>query len=291
MSTTAAEDALLSSRSSPRLVFQAGQTRSIRTELLVQDVVEGLRLWRLAFTLGWLDIKLRYRGSLLGPFWLTLSTGAMVGAIGVIYSTLFNTDMHEYIPFFALSQVLWVFISTVIIEGCTCFTQSEGIIRSVRLPFFVHSIRSLVRNALVFAHNLLVVVVVFAFYRIMPGWHAFLVLPGLAVWVIDSLAIAMLLGAICARFRDIPPIIASLMTIAFFITPIMWQPKQIGASMNWLLVGNPFFDLVEIVRTPLLLDQVAGSHVWIAALVYSAVVCAIAWFAFGRARARIAFWM
>ncbi|MEO8716075.1 MAG: ABC transporter permease [Acetobacteraceae bacterium] len=283
-------DRLGASSASPRLVFQAGHTTRARTFLLVQDVVEGARLWRLALTLGWLDIKLRYRGSLLGPFWLTLSTGAMVAALGVLYSTLFKTNTAEYIPFFALSQVLWVFLSGVILEGCTCFTQSEGVIRSVRMPFFVHSIRSLVRNALILAHNVLVIVVVFAFYRIWPGWHALLALPGLVLWAIDGLAVAMLLGAVCARFRDIPPIVGSLLTIAFFVTPVIWQPKQIDKSLNWLLVGNPFFDLLEIVRAPLL-GTVAGSHVWIAALVFSVALVAVAWVGFGRARARIAFWM
>lgn len=289
MSITA-PDRLPSSQANPRLVFQAGQTSRIRTGLLLQDILEGARLWRLALTLGWLDIKLRYRGSLLGPFWLTLSTGAMVAALGVLYSTLFKTNTTEYIPFFALSQVLWVFLSSVILEGCTCFTQSEGVIRSVRMPFFVHSIRSLVRNALVLAHNVLVIVVVFAFYRVWPGWHALLALPGLVLWIIDGLAVAMLLGAVCARFRDIPPIIASLMTIAFFVTPVMWQPKQLDKSLNWLLVGNPFFDLLEIVRAPLL-GTTAGSHVWIAAIMSSVALCALAWVGFGRARARIAFWM
>lgn len=288
MSITAPD--VLRASPSPRLVFQAGNTNRVHAGLLVRDLVDGARLWRLALTLGWLDIKLRYRGSLLGPFWLTLSTGAMVGALGVLYSTLFKSNTAEYIPFFALSQVLWTFLSSVILEGCTCFTQSESVIRSVRMPFFVHSIRSLVRNALVLAHNVLVIVVVFAFYRIWPGWHALLALPGLALWVIDSLAIAMLLGAVCARFRDIPPIIANLMTIAFFVTPVIWQPKQIGPSLNWLLIGNPFFDVLQVVRAPLL-GTVAGSHVWIAALVFSAVVCAVSWVGFGRARARIAFWV
>ena len=74
------------------------------------DIAGGVRLWRLAVTLGWLDIRLRYRGSMLGPFWLTISTGVMVGALGVLYSTLFKIDVRDYLPFLALSQVLWGFL-------------------------------------------------------------------------------------------------------------------------------------------------------------------------------------
>ena len=71
--------------------------------LAVRDVVDGLRLWRLAVKLAWLDIKRRYRGSMLGPFWLTLSTAVMIGALGVLYAALFHMDVSEYLPFLALS--------------------------------------------------------------------------------------------------------------------------------------------------------------------------------------------
>jgi lipopolysaccharide transport system permease protein len=277
-------------RASPRLELQAGQSGAARARLAFQDLAEGVRLWPLALTLGWLDIKLRYRGSLLGPFWLTLSTGAMVGALGFLYATLWKTSVRDYLPFLALSQVLWMFISGLITDGCTCFTSGEAVIRSVRMPFFVHSMRSLVRNALVLAHNVLVIVVTYAVLRIWPGWHMVLALPGLALWVIDGLAVAMLLGAVCARFRDIPPIIGSLLQIAFFVTPIIWMPKQIGTGNNWMLLGNPFFDVLEVVRAPLL-GTTAGSHVWIAALVFSAALCGLTWVVFARARARIAFWI
>ena len=60
-----------------------------RNRLSVRDVREGTRLLPLAWTLGWLDIRLRYRGSLLGPLWLTLSTGVMVGALGFLYAHIF----------------------------------------------------------------------------------------------------------------------------------------------------------------------------------------------------------
>ena len=83
--------------------------RRAQGQLAYVDLAEGLRMWRLSGILGWLDIRLRYRGSLLGPFWLTLSTGIMVAALGFLYSALFKMDVKEYLPFLALSLVLWNF--------------------------------------------------------------------------------------------------------------------------------------------------------------------------------------
>ena len=77
-------------------------------------------------------------------------------------------------------------------------------------------------------------------------------IPGLLVWIIDGLALTLLLGAFCARFRDIQPIVNSIMQIGFFMTPVIWKPDQLGPSGIAKLPLNPFFDLLEIVRGPIL---------------------------------------
>jgi lipopolysaccharide transport system permease protein len=257
--------------------------------LAMRDITDGLRLWHLAWTLGWLDIRLRYRGSVLGPFWLTLSTAIMVGSLGVLYAALFHMEVHDYLPFLALSQVLWAFLSTMVSEACVCFTQAEGMIRTVRMPLFLHALRMLVRNVLVLAHNVAVIVAVFIVFSVWPGWHALLALPGLVVWGIDALAVALLLGAFCARFRDIVPIIGSVMMIAFFLTPVIWQPEQLGRHAVWMTY-NPFFALLEIVRAPLL-GHVPTAEIWIAAVLYSLALCGLSWALFVRSRSRVAFWL
>ena len=262
---------------------------SARNRFAISDVRAGLRLWRLAWSLGWLDIRLRYRGSMLGPSWLTISTGVMVGSLGVLYSALFHMSLRDYLPFLALSQVLWAFLATLVGEACSTFTESEIVIRSVRMPFSLFALRILVRNVLVLGHNICVIVVVFLLLRMWPGATALLALPALPLWIIDSLALSLLLGGICARFRDIMPIVASVMQIAFFLSPVIWKPEQLGVHAVWLPF-NPFYDMLEIVRSPLL-GEVPSLLVWLAALGYSAILCGLAWIFFLRARGRIAFWI
>jgi lipopolysaccharide transport system permease protein len=240
--------------------------------------------------LGWLDIRLRYRGSMLGPLWLTISTGVMVAALGVLYSTLFKMDVSDYLPFLALSQVLWGFLAALVSESCTTYTDAEGIIRSVRMPFFVFSTRTLIRNIIALGHNILVIVVVFAIFDRWPTWQGFMALPGLAVWIVDALALTLLLGSFCARFRDIQPIVNSVMQIMFFITPVIWKPEQLGPGVA-NLPFNPFFDLLEIVRGPLLGSGDVSPMVWLGAIVFSLVLCCVSWAFFVRARGRITFWI
>lgn len=272
------------------LNLQADMTLATRNWWAMADIRGGLRLWRLAWALGWLDIRLRYRGSMLGPFWLTISTGVMVAALGVLYSTLFKINLRDYLPFLALSQVLWGFLAALVSESCTVFTEAEGVIRSVRMPFFVFSMRTLIRNIIALGHNIVVIVVVFAIFRMWPSWEALMAIPGLLVWVVDALALTLLLGAFCARFRDIQPIVNSVMQIAFFMTPVIWKPDQLGAAGIEKLALNPFFDLLEIVRGPILGSNIAITT-WIGAIGYSVVLCAISWAFFVRARGRVTFWI
>jgi len=276
-----------------RLVsIRAAHNWAGRASMAATDLRETLRLWPLVWTLSLMDIRLRYRGSLLGPFWLTMSTAVMVGAIGFLYSRLFHSNISAYLPFLSISLVLWNFISTIASEGCICFTQSESMIRAMRMPLSLHAARVVLRNILVLAHNIVVIVVVFAIFRTVPSLASFSLVPACALWLVDAMAISLLLGIFGARYRDIPPIVASLVQIAFYLTPVMWNPTMLSHhGMSAILVTwNPFFALLDIMRGPLLghgLDTLP----WLVALAYSALLLLLTALVFMRARPRIAYWV
>jgi lipopolysaccharide transport system permease protein len=267
-----------------------GAVRAVRWTRALRDVRDASSLWRLCWTLAWLDIKLRYRGSMLGPFWLTISTGVMVGAMGVVYSALFHMNLRQYLPFLALSLVLWGFVGTLVSDACTGYTQSEGMIRSIRIPYSLYAARIVVRNLLILAHNLVVIVLVYMVLRVVPGWVSLLAVPGFLLWLVVGFAVTAMLGAVCARFRDIPPIVASVIQMAFFVTPVIWKPEQVGPSRQALLAVNPFYALLDMVRAPLL-GHAPSLLLVGSALGWSVVACALSWIMFVRVRGRIAFWV
>ena len=272
------------------LLLDARVGRSSRGRAAWGDVRDGLALWRLAISLGWLDIKLRYRGSALGPLWLTLSSAVMVGSMGLIYSMLFGIVLRDYLPFLAVSLILWqAGIGGLTGEACNSFLGAEQTIRSMRMPFTVQVLRTVVSNVIVLGHNVVVPLTVFAIFGAWPGTHALLSLPGLALWLLDGAAACYLLGSICARFRDVPPIVGSLMQIAYYMTPVIWKPSQLGAR-GWWLPLNPFDSLLEVVRAPLL-GVTPTPLIWGAALGYSALLWLVSGVLFSRARPRIAFWI
>lgn len=281
-----------SAKYSARSELAADQGWRQRASLAFQDFLEASRLCKLMWALAFSDIKLRYRGSAIGPFWLTISTGVQIGAMAFVYADLFHTDIHTYLPFLCTSIVIWGYLSSMCIDGCTSFTSSDGLIKGTRMPFAVHAMRSVLRDTIVFGHNLVVIVIVFFLMDVHVSLNALWIIPGLFLWMINGFALALSLGAICARFRDIPQIINAFMQIAFFVTPVMWSEDSLkGHKLVELVIQlNPFYYLLEIIRNPLLGDKLAMVDVE-RALAISAVIIVSSLVVFARTRGRIAFWV
>ncbi len=273
----------------PADVYLSDASQPRRLERAVEDLRTGFARWRLAAALARLDIRNRYRGSVLGPFWLSLSTAIMVAALGLLYSTLFTLPLAEYLPYLAVSLIVWNLVSQTVIDACDSLTSAEGIIRQLPLPYTVHALRCVFRNAAVAAHSLPLIAVVFLIFGHLPGPEALLALPGLLLVALNAFALAIVLGMVCARFRDIPPIIGSVLQLAFFMSPVLWKPELLGDKQVWLPL-NPFYTLMETVRGPLV-EGGAPAVVWLSAVLYTALACAVAFAFFVRFRGRIAFWV
>lgn len=255
-----------------------------------QDLLAGLRLWRLATALGWLDIRLQFQGARLGPLWLTVTSGVMAGSMGLIYSQLFHLVLRDYLPYLSISLILWQSgLALLVQESCTTFTQAASSIRSVRLPYTVQVLRTLTRCTLTLAHAMVVPLIVFAFFRLWPGWTLFLALPALGLWLATGAGLCLLLGCACARYRDITPIVGSVLQLVFYVTPVIWEARQLGHLGGWL-VYNPCYAMLEILRAPLL-GHTPRPILWLVAGGSGLAIWALALGVFTRCRAQLAFWV
>lgn len=216
------------------------------------DLLAGLVRWPLWFTIGWLEIRQRYRRSLFGPFWITLSVGIFVTGIGIVYSALFRAKLVDYLPYLAVGIMIWTFISTMLLEGCSTFIAAEGAIKQNPVPISVHVYRVVWRNIIILAHNLLIYVILIALFPIKVNLALLLFPVGLALAIVSGVGMILFLGVLSTRFRDISLIITNLIQVAFFITPIFWKPETLPPDRRWVATFNPLYHLIEILRAPLL---------------------------------------
>lgn len=215
------------------------------------DLAASVEMLGLAGSLAWHDLVARYRGSILGPFWITLSMGFMVGGIGFLYAHLFQVPVQEFVPYVACGIVFWGLISNTIIDGCGAFTGAVGMLNQTALPMFTFVWRTVLRNVFNLSHHLVIVAGVMAIYGQWRSADVLVAIVGLALVTLNLSWITLLVAIVSARFRDVPQIMMSVTQFAMFMTPVFWKP---GGKLldHALLVFNPFFHMLEAIRAPLL---------------------------------------
>jgi lipopolysaccharide transport system permease protein len=238
------------------------------------------------------DILQAYRRSAIGPFWLTIGMGVQILTMGLVFGLIFQADIQEYIPYLSVSIIVWGLIAAALNDGCLTFISSEAIIKQLNLPYIVHVMRTVLKNLYTSAHHLVLLPIVFLVFVSWPGMSFFLLIPALIVLTLNLGWVVMLLGIASARFRDIQPIIGSLTTIGFFVTPVMWVPDQIGNNevAHFLLGLNPFYHWLQIVRLPLL-GEWATIDNWGVSILTAAIGWAISLLAYRKFRNMIAYWV
>ena len=260
-----------------------------RTGLALHDIVQGACAFHLWGLLGWHDIRRRYRRSKLGPFWLTITMGVLVGALGTLYGALFKLDVTVYVPHLALGLIVWGLLSGLVTEGCTAFVNAESIIKQTHMPLSVHVYRLIWRNLIIFVHNAVIFVAVAIVFSVWPGWPGMLALPGLVLLCLNGMWAGLFLGIVSARFRDVPPIVGSIMRVAFFVTPIIWMPELVPDRALMLNI-NPFHHFLMLVRAPLL-GEVPGLVSWFVVLGITFGGWLATFVLFSGYRWRIAYWV
>jgi ABC-type polysaccharide/polyol phosphate export permease len=224
-------------------------------EYAMQDIKEGflsLHLWPM---LGWLEIKQRYRRSIIGPFWLTISTAVLIGAMGPLYGKIFNLDIASYFPYLGISFILWMFIANTITDSCTIFINAASYIQQMKIPFSVYVLKSVYKNLIIFFHNILIILIILIIFPQAISWQILLSIFGVILIALNAFWVGMVLGMLCARYRDIQQIIVNLIQLAFFMTPIIWKAGMLG-RYSFAVDYNPLYHFLEIVRGPLLYESI-----------------------------------
>jgi ABC-type polysaccharide/polyol phosphate export permease len=216
------------------------------------DLVSGLTQWEVWSRLGWQEVKRRYRRTVLGPFWATLSIGMFIGGIVFIWAPLFKTDVSSYLPFLSAGLVTWAFVTAIITEGCIVYTAGSGVITQLNFPYSILNFMVIWRNAIVFFHNVVIVVIVVIALKVRVSWETLLVIPGIIIVGVNGAWMTMLLGMIGARFRDIPQLITNLVMVLMFVTPVFWLPGQLGDGSHKVVTLNFMYHLIEVMRAPML---------------------------------------
>ena len=263
-----------------------------------KDLSDGFRQRELWLSLGWQDIKQRYRRSVLGPFWITIATGVQAAAMGILYSALLDIPLDEFLPYVTVGLIVWQLISASILEGSEVFVANEGLIKQLPSALSVHVYRLVWRQILLLAHNMLIYVVMLVAFGVWRDltWTSFAAIPALVLLMLNALWGSIVFGIFSTRYRDIAPILGSFVLLAFVLTPIMWTTKALeqqggqAAERVKLAELNPLFHYLDIIRAPLIGEEQEAYH-WYIVLAFTVLGWTLALLAMRRYRARVPYWV
>jgi ABC-type polysaccharide/polyol phosphate export permease len=255
---------------------------------LARDALVNLRS---SFDWAWLDMVCQYRRSRIGPFWETINVAVLVAGLSVVTAGIFGGSIVDKVGYIGLGMIVWSAISSLVMEGCSTFVRNAGHIQATNISIDLYIGRTVFKTFITFGHQLLLYAVGLVLGFVSLRWTSLLALPGLFLIFINGYWIVVVLGFLCARFRDLEPIIRNLLQLAFLVTPIFWSHEQLSARFRYFLVDyNPLYHFIALVRAPLLgeVPQLQSYLIAIALTVFGYIA---AYIVYRRMRRRLAFFV
>jgi lipopolysaccharide transport system permease protein len=253
------------------------------------DIRQGVRSWNIWHILAMQELRQRYRRSVLGPMWISVSLAVQVAVMGILVGTLFKQEFTKYLPYATLGIVLWNFIAQSLVEGANCFVGASVYIMQAKRPLFAFVMHVLYRNLIYLAHTAIIYVIVAVIFSVSLTPATLLAVPALLMLVINMAWIMLFIGVLAARFRDVHMMITSSMTVLFWLTPIVFYPEMLG-NHRWIIDLNPLAYLLDIVRRPLMGEAPTGIT-WLVTGAMAVVGWTVAFLFFSRFRARVSYWL
>ena len=256
----------------------------------VDELIGGVRYWRVWHLLGLRELRHRYARSRLGQLWLTLSTAIMVAAMGAVWSLLWKQPLHDLMPFFGVGLIVWYLLLHVWTECTSIFVTHSHIFRNQKMNFSISIFSVIYRNLVMLAYNLIIVVILIVMFGVPVNLYWLQIVPALALTLIILLWSGYLIAMACVRYRDLIQIITNWLQVMFFLTPIIWKPELLPPDYHFIIDYNPLAQLMNLLRNPLL-GQPVSWWTWSATLLMAFGGALMALPVIGRYQRRIIFWM
>ena len=263
-----------------------------------KDLRDGFAQRELWLSLGWQDIKQRYRRSVLGPFWITIATGVQAAAMGVLYAALLHLPLSYQLPYVTIGLIVWNVINASILEGSQVFIANEGLIKQLPSALSVHIYRLVWRQFLFFAHNAIIYLILLAAFGVWRhlSWALLLAVPGIVLLFLNAAWVSIAFGILSTRYRDIAQILNSMTLMLFVLTPVMWNAQSLTERVGGiggkarLIELVPTYHYLEVVRAPLL-GQPIHLLSWVVVAGITVFGWAVAILALKKFRSRVPYWV
>lgn len=235
------------------------------------------------------DLKLKYRGSLVGFFWSLANPLVMTATYTVAFTYIFPTRVEGFIFQLLIGILAWTFFAGSAGMSTGAIVDSGSLVKSIYFPRAILPLATLIFNFVQYLLALAVLLpAMFLLYRLMPGWPLLLLPVMLILLAAFTLGVSLLMAASTAVFRDVRHLLDIALQVLFWATPILYHPSSFPPPVRALLTLSPLAPFIESARSMLYLGQVPAPHLWALALLYASVSLCLGLAVFTRYEERFA---
>ena len=228
---------------------------------MIANLRQLLRYRALIQSLVARDLKARYRGSVLGFLWSFVNPLLLLLVYTFVFTVVlpgFRGDSLEPYALFMFCGILpWTWFSSSLMESSNVLIAGGNLIRKVLFPAEVLPIVTVLAGMVHFLLGFPILAAFFVYYRDQVHLYPadLLWLPVIvAVQLTLTLGLALVISALTVHFRDIRDLLANLLTLWFFATPIIYPLSEVPENIRRYLAFNPFTPLVLAYQEVLFLE-------------------------------------
>lgn len=194
------------------------------------------------------DIRGKYKGSFLGVLWSFINPLLSVLVYAIVFSQIMRFDIDNYVIYLITGVLPWTFFTSSINMGMTSILYNANIIKKVYFPRSILPISS-VSSCLVNFLISCIVILVFVLFSGIGITVNILFLPLIAiVQYFLCLGIVFILSAVEVFVRDLEHIVGFVLSMAFYVTPILYKAEQVPERLRFILKLNPMAYIIDTYR-------------------------------------------
>jgi ABC-type polysaccharide/polyol phosphate export permease len=226
-----------------------------------------------------MDLRSRYRGSVLGMGWSLLNPIFMAAILCAAFGTIFHQDPFQFGLYLLAGLTVWNFFREAAQQGCLTFVMAEGYIRQFPAPMAIYPLRTVLANAFHLVMGLVPVFVLAVWRNGLPSptAMALALVPGTVLLLVLGWSSAVIVGLANAYFRDTRHITDIAMQVFFYLTPVMYPADLMqGRKLGYLLQANPLTPFLRLTRDAMLSNQLPPASAYGSACLIAALSCGAA---------------
>lgn len=210
------------------------------------------------------DFKLRYQGSILGYLWAIIRPFLMFGIMYLVFAKFlrFGDEIPHYPVYLLVGIVLWNFFIECTNQGIQSLLIRSDLMRKIAFPKWI-IVLSATTTALINLGINFVVIILFSFFSGIAPSLGWLLVPFLILELyLLSLGLALLLGSVNIKYRDVQSIWEVVVQALFYAVPIIYPIQMVATYSNFtahLLMLNPIAQVIQDVRSLLVTDATLTS--------------------------------